>query len=84
MPIYITATGKKDGLGSQLLSKILGMIFAKKNNFTYVHTPFKTLDVKHQDDDGINFQKKGIFHKWVNKWEKFVNIQEKNVLGTSD
>ena len=30
MPIYITATGKKDGLGSQLLSKILGMIFAKK------------------------------------------------------
>ena len=31
--IFITAVGKKDGLGSQLLSKILAIIYCKKKKF---------------------------------------------------
>ena len=35
MNIYITAVGKSDGVGSQVLSKILAMIYCKEKNYTY-------------------------------------------------
>ena len=74
MSTYITAVGKKDGLGSQVLSKILAMVYCKKHNYEYIHIPLKTLDVKDQDKKGIEEYKKGRGHQWVLKWEHLLNI----------
>ena len=49
MNIYITASGKKDGFGSQYLSKILAILFCKHYNFNYVHTKLSDLDFKEFD-----------------------------------
>ena len=72
--IYITACGKKDGVGSQILSKILAIMFCKKNNFTYVHTPLQILDYKNQDPFGEKSYKTGIGNEYVKSWENFFNI----------
>ena len=42
--IYIISCGKVDGLGSQVVSKILGMIYAYKHNFQYIYYPILKLD----------------------------------------
>ena len=74
MSIYITATGKKDGVGSQILSKILAIIYCKKMNYEYIHSPLKQLDVKEQDLTGINMYKQKKGHIFVNSWENILNI----------
>lgn len=74
MSIYITATGKSDGVGSQTLSKILAIIYAKHNNFTYVHSPYQMIDVKDQDNTGLQAQKNGKINEWINKWENYFNL----------
>ena len=81
--IYITACGKKDGLGSQISSKILAILFCKKNNYTYVHTPLQILDYVHkgdiQDYNGFNAYQNGKGFEWVNTWENMLNISNKLV-----
>ena len=72
--IFITAVGKKDGAGSQVLSKILAIVYCKKNNFEYVHVPLKTLDVKDQDESGKKAYRKGKGNQWVLQWENLLNI----------
>ena len=81
MTVYITATGKKDGVGSQTLSKILAIIYAKHNNFTYVHSPYQMIDVKDQDNTGLQAQKSGKINEWISKWENYFNLgyQEINI-----
>ena len=72
--IHITACGKKDGVGSQVLSKILAIMFCKKNNFTYVHTPLQFLDYKNQDPHGEKEYKLGRESKYVHEWNEMLNI----------
>ena len=72
--IYITAGGKKDGVGSQVLSKILAILFCENHNFTYVHTPLAVLDYKDQDETGKKSYESGNGNKWVETWEKMLNI----------
>ncbi len=72
--IFITATLKKDGLGSQIISKILCMIYCKKNKYKYIHTPLLKLDVRDQDETGKKAYKNGEGNKWINKWENLLNI----------
>ena len=72
--IYITTGGKKDGVGSQLLSKILAMIYCQEHKFKYIHSPFKIFDYKDQDKTAEHYYKKGKGMEWVNKWEHFLNI----------
>ena len=81
MTIYITATGKKDGVGSQTLSKILAIIYAKHNNYMYAHTPYETIDIREQDTSGLKALLANKWNEWVIKWEDFFNLgyQEINV-----
>jgi len=72
--IFVTAVGKKDGFGSQLLSKILAIVYCKKNNFEYIHVPLKTLDVRDQDESGKKAYQEGKGNQWVQKWENLLNI----------
>ena len=72
--IFITAVGKKDGMGSQVLSKILAIVYCKKNKFEYVHIPLKTLDVKYQDESGKKAYRDGKGNQWVLQWENLLNI----------
>ena len=72
--IFVTAVGKKDGLGSQLLSKILAIVYCKKNNFEYIHVPLKTLDIRDQDESGKKAYQEGKGNQWVQKWENLLNI----------
>jgi len=74
--IYITACGKKDGVGSQILSKILAIMFCKKNNFKYVHSPLQILDYKNQDPFGEKSYRIGKGDEYVKSWENFLNIGE--------
>lgn len=74
MTIYITATGKNDGVGSQTLSKILAMIYARHNNYTYVHSPYQIIDVREQDKFGLQAQNNGKMKDWVRKWEEFFDL----------
>lgn len=37
--IYVTVHGQRDGIGSQIQSKISGLAWCAQTNFTYVHTP---------------------------------------------
>ena len=60
--------------GSQILSKILAIMFCKKNNFTYVHTPLQILDYKNQDPFGEKSYKIGKGDEYVKSWENFLNI----------
>ena len=76
--IYITACGKKDGLGSQVSSKILALLFCKKHNYKYFHTPLQILDYiyKGEVQDSFAFKEfnKGNGSSWVNGWENMLNI----------
>ena len=72
--IYITTRGKKDGVGSQVLSKILAILFCKKNHYNYIHTPLQELDYRDQDETGKKAYQSGNGKEWVNKWENFLNI----------
>ena len=58
----------------QLLSKILAIVYCKKNNFEYIHVPLKTLDVRDQDESGKKAYQEGKGHQWVQKWENLLNI----------
>ena len=58
--IYITTHGKKDGVGSQVLSKILAMIYCKEHQYQYIHTPLETLDYRDQDKTAELYYKTGL------------------------
>jgi hypothetical protein len=76
MNIYITASGKKDGFGSQYLSKILALMFCDHYNFKYVHTKLYDLDFKQQDKLGENFYKFNKKQTWLDYWEKIFNLEK--------
>lgn len=76
MNIYITASGKKDGFGSQYLSKILALMFCDHYNFKYVHTKLYHLDFKQQDKLGENFYKFNRKQTWLDYWEKIFNLEK--------
>jgi hypothetical protein len=81
MTIYVTSTGKNDGVGSQTLSKILAIIYSKHNNYVYAHTPYQTIDIREQDNSGLKALLANKWNEWVIKWEDFFNLghQEINV-----
>lgn len=78
MKIYVTACGKKDGLGSQLTSKILAILFCKKHDYEYVHTSFDSIEYKYrneiQDKVGYLHSVNGTINKWINSWEGHINL----------
>lgn len=75
---YVTACGKKDGFGSQSLSKILAFLFCKYNNYTYIHSPLNDIEVKHkniiQDKIGYQHYLNGKSKLWNNLWDNMLNI----------
>ena len=74
LEVFITACGKKDGFGSQTLSKILALLFCRKHGFTYVHTPLRFLDAKEQDISGTKAYNNNQGPQWVKSFENLLNI----------
>lgn len=72
--IYITTSGKTDGVGSQVLSKILAMLYCKEKNYNYIHNPIKTLDFREQDETGRKAYESGKGEQWVQEWNRFLNL----------
>jgi hypothetical protein len=50
MTDYLTITGKVDGFGAQLLSKITGIVYCLRLGITYIHTPFEVMTINESDD----------------------------------
>jgi len=44
MPKYLTIAGKKDGFGAQYQALMSGIAYCEYKNYTYIHTPFKTIE----------------------------------------
>ena len=74
--IYIISCGKVDGLGSQVVSKILGMIFSHKHNFQYIYYPILKLDFRDQDESGKKAFENNTFQLWIDKWNNLLNLGE--------
>jgi hypothetical protein len=60
---YITYAGSGDGAGSQIHSICSILLFAKKFNLTYVHTPVKNIEHYRGDRD-----------EWSRRWENFFSL----------
>lgn len=60
---YITYAGSGDGVGSQIHSILSILLFAKKFNLTYVHTPVK--NIEHYKGDRV---------EWSLRWEEFFSL----------
>jgi hypothetical protein len=56
LPLKYIANIRGDGIGSQLLAKISTMLYAKRNNMTYVHAPF-TRCRRHPDPNPVIAEK---------------------------
>jgi hypothetical protein len=60
---YITYAGSGDGAGSQIHSIFSILLFAKKFNLIYVHTPIKNIEHYRGDRD-----------EWSRRWEDFFSL----------
>lgn len=61
--IFITCSGKRDGVGAQVQAVFSTMLFAREMDITYVHTPFEKIEHNDLADEA-----------WAAKWEDFFSL----------
>jgi hypothetical protein len=69
--VHITIAGRHDGAGSQALARMSAIALADKYGLTYVHTPFRAMQVA--EGPGVT----DIFdanEEWAATWERIFNL----------
>jgi hypothetical protein len=68
---HITVAGRNDGAGSQGLARMSGICLAKRYGLTYVHTPFRGMQVA-EGQEPIDPYKAD--EAWAAAWESVFNL----------